>query len=152
MVALSSPPSTEHKWSSLSFVSTLYLCPVLDRLLSNVPRRWRAEVRLGLQEALVNAVKHGNRLDPGKVISVKYTAIGNCHWWVISDQGGGFDFARHCRPQAGEEAPTCEAVGDCGRGLYILNQIFDEVCWVRGGRELRLCKRVRRWLGAPLVS
>ena len=147
MVALFQP-SIEREWGSLSFVSTLYLRPVLDRLLAQVPRRWQAEVRLGLQEALVNAVKHGNHLDPQKVISVRYRSLGNQYWWVIEDQGGGFDFGDCCAPTSTEKE---DCINDCGRGLYILHQIFDEVHWARGGRELHLCKRVRRWFGIPLV-
>ncbi|MBE7382641.1 MAG: ATP-binding protein [Leptolyngbya sp. SIO1E4] len=152
MVALFQPSIT-HNWGSLSFVSTLYLCPILDRLLVQVPRRWRAEVRLGLQEALVNAVKHGNHLDPHKVISVRYKALGNQYWWVIEDQGGGFDFSHCCCELAAAEKADekADAVNDCGRGLYILHQIFDEVHWAREGRELHLCKRVHRWFGLPLV-
>lgn len=148
MVALFQP-SVTHGWGSLSFVSTLYLCPILDRLMAQVPRRWQAEVRLGLQEALVNAVKHGNCLDPEKVIFVRYKALGGQYWWVIEDQGGGFDFNHCCDPtKAGKDAA---AIHDCGRGLYILHQIFDEVRWARGGRELHLCKRAHRWFGMPLV-
>jgi len=149
-------PSVQPHWGSLSFVSTLYLCPVLDRLMDKVPQKWQAEIRLGLQEALVNAVKHGNHLDPRKVISVRYKTSGSQYWWIIEDQGGGFDF-EHCRcdtTEAIDEATVDEAtvvVDDCGRGLYILNQIFDEVQWSQGGRELHLCKRIHRWFGLPLV-
>lgn len=148
MVALFQPSLKEH-WGSLSFVSTLYLCPILDRLMAQVPRRWQAEVRLGLQEALVNAVTHGNRLDPCKVISVRYKSLGNQYWWVIEDEGSGFDFHSCCDVDIDAvEAAT----SDCGRGLYILGQIFDEVQWSRGGRELHLCKRIHRWFGLPLVG
>jgi anti-sigma regulatory factor (Ser/Thr protein kinase) len=147
VVALFQPIAKEH-WGSLSFVSTLYLCPVLDRLMEEVPQRWQAEVRLGLQEALVNAVKHGNHLDPRKVISVRYKMLGNQYWWIIEDQGGGFDFSNCCNPTP---AKGDDAVSDCGRGLYILHQIFDEVRWAHGGRELHLCKRIQRWFGMPLV-
>ncbi len=144
-------PSTSQKWGSLSFVSTLYLCPILDRLLSNVPRRWRAELRLGLQEALVNAVKHGNQLDTQKVICVHYTVTAGQYWWIIVDQGKGFDAPCGC-PEPNPEITSPSEVGECGRGLYILHQIFDEVRWDRNGRELHLCKQARRWFGIPLVS
>jgi anti-sigma regulatory factor (Ser/Thr protein kinase) len=147
VVALFQPSLKEH-WGSLSFVSTLYLCPILDRLMAQVPRRWQAEVRLGLQEALVNAVKHGNHLDPRKVISVRYKTLGNQYWWVIEDEGGGFDFQKCCGKTVDEGDA---ATSDCGRGLYILDQIFDEVKWTHGGRELHLCKRIHRWFGIPLV-
>lgn len=150
MVALFQP-SIQPQWGSLSFVSTLYLCPILDRLMDRVPRRWQAEVRLGLQEALVNAVKHGNHLDPRKVISVRYKTSGNQYWWIIEDQGGGFDFTSCCCEATEDIGPDAIAVDDCGRGLYILNQIFDEVQWAQGGRELHLCKHIHRWFGIPLV-
>lgn len=148
MVALFQP-SINPQWGSLSFVSTLYLCPVLDRLMDKVPQKWQAEVRLGLQEALVNAVKHGNDLDPRKVVSVRYKTSGTHYWWVIEDQGGGFDFQHPC---SCEDSDDEAAVSDCGRGLYILRQIFDEVQWRRGGRELHLRKRADRWFSLPLVG
>jgi len=80
----------------MSFTSTLYLCPVLDLLLVNVPPEWQAEVRLGLQEALVNAAKHGNKLDPTKTIIVKFTVTSSEYSWVIVDQGKGFGEGYKC--------------------------------------------------------
>ncbi len=114
-----------------------------------VPRRWKAEVRLGLQEALVNAVKHGNHLDPNKIISVRYKSSGNQYWWIIKDEGIGFDFQTCCEH---ETNTVCDSTNDCGRGLYILHQIFDEVKWVHEGRELHLCKKIHRWSGVPLIG
>jgi serine/threonine-protein kinase RsbW len=151
VVALFQPSPVQSHWGSLSFVSTLYLCPVLDRLMDKVPQRWQPEIRLGLQEALVNAVKHGNHLDPLKVISVRYKTSGGQYRWIIQDQGGGFDFECCCYDRADEVTANAIAVDECGRGLYILNQIFDEVQWSQGGRELHLSKRIHRWFGMPLV-
>ncbi|NER80981.1 MAG: ATP-binding protein [Leptolyngbya sp. SIO1D8] len=132
----------------MAFFSSSKSCCSFACLLTPVPRRWKAEVRLGLQEALVNAVKHGNHLDPHKVISVRYRSSGNQYWWVIEDQGGGFDIGHCCHSSANGKM---DAGSECGRGLYILHQIFDEVRWDQGGRELHLCKRVRRWFTMPLV-
>jgi serine/threonine-protein kinase RsbW len=148
-VVTTSPPVSSRKWVTLSFVSTLYLHPVLDLLLAHVPQQWHAEIRLGLQEALVNAAKHGNRLDPAKQISVKHATAGGYHWWIIADQGPGFHHPCNC-----EEAYTQNCFshpGDCGRGLYILYQIFDEVRWHEGGRELHLSKVMRQQHRLPLI-
>ncbi len=87
-------------WGTISFASTLYLCPILDLLLAEIPPTLQAELRLGLQEALVNAAKHGNNLDPSKTVVVRFSLIDNQYWWVISDQGSGF-------------APTSESDADC---------------------------------------
>jgi serine/threonine-protein kinase RsbW len=148
-VIATSPSAQQQKWDTLSFVSTLYLQPVLELLLRDVPTTWQAEVRLGLQEALVNAAKHGNRLDPAKCISVKYTTSASHLWWVITDQGGGFSHPCSC-DEAVDHNCTAHP-GECGRGLYILYQIFDQVTWYNDGRELHLGKVVRQPRRLPLI-
>jgi serine/threonine-protein kinase RsbW len=147
VIAISLRPSGR-KWGTVSFASTLHLCPVLDLLLMDVPPRWREDVRLGLQEALVNASKHGNNLDPNKTVIVRFSLMDGRYWWVISDQGSGF------KPSVCSDELTCSEqeiheVGECGRGLYILHQVFDTVHWNQEGNELTLCKQVPR-LGSRL--
>jgi anti-sigma regulatory factor (Ser/Thr protein kinase) len=127
----------------MSFTSTLYLCPVLDLLLVSVPLEWRAEVRLGLQEALVNAAKHGNKLDPSKTIIVRFTVTNTEYSWVIADEGGGFTEGfksfNSC-PDRGKELPIDES--ENGRGFSILHEVFDSVHWNRDGTQLTLSKAV----------
>jgi serine/threonine-protein kinase RsbW len=127
-----------NQWRRVSFASTLYLEPVLDVLLKGVPLPWRSEVRLGLQEALVNAVKHGNNLDPTKQIWVEYNNLGTVCCWVIRDQGG------ECTPTTlPEDVDSGSLIPDmeCGRGFFILNQIFDRVQWDWQNHTLSLWKR-----------
>lgn len=150
-------PATGRKWGSVSFASTLHLCPILDLLLADVPNRLKNDVRLGLQEALVNAVKHGNQLDPGKTISVQFFFFSDQYWWVISDQGQGFSpngcsCDAHDLPEHSEENIPLSECQENGRGLYILHQIFDQVKWNAEGTELRLCKQVRHLAKLPLLS
>lgn len=133
-------PRTKSDWKTLSFSSTLYLCPVLDILLANIPEKWRAELRLGLQEALVNAAKHGNKLDPNKRVSVKYLLTETEYFWIICDEGHGFIPNCKINSKHREELPPYDS--ECGRGLCILYQIFEEVHWNTRGNELRLCKQI----------
>jgi serine/threonine-protein kinase RsbW len=129
------------RWLTLSFPSTLYLCPILDLLLQEVSVELQAELRLGLQEALVNAAKHGNHLDPGKSVFVYYERRQGRHEWVISDQGIGFVPPLSCRvPILNHNLPENDC--ECGRGLFILFQVFDQVHWNDAGTELRLAKRL----------
>ncbi|AFY68188.1 anti-sigma regulatory factor [Geitlerinema sp. PCC 7407] len=148
MISLA-PRPVGRRWGTISFASTLYLYPVLDLLLSEVPRAWRAEVRLGLQEALVNAAKHGNNLDPSKTVLVNFLVTENHYWWVISDQGPGFSPPACCQADADEHLPHHE--GECGRGLFILHQIFDQVHWSTDGTQLRLGKQLRGTARVPKV-
>lgn len=149
MIASSLPPSAR-RWQQVSFASTLYLCPILDCLLANVPVDDDAELRLGLQEALVNAAKHGNKLDPYKTIFVHFSISRSQCWWIITDQGVGFNPPDHCQiPPPPQVIPDvgCE----CGRGLFILHQIFDQVYWNGDGTELRLFKSMKSSVRDSLV-
>lgn len=149
MIAISLRPGGR-KWGTVSFASTLHLRPVLDLLLTDVPERWRAEVRLGLQEALVNAAKHGNNLDPNKTILVEFSSTEGQYWWTISDQGAGFTPSCCCDLECA--AQDALEVDECGRGLYILHQIFDQVHWNQQGTELRLGKFMKKFrMRSPLV-
>ncbi|NET10833.1 MAG: ATP-binding protein [Symploca sp. SIO2B6] len=142
MIAIAPRPASGRKWGTLSFASTLHLCPILDLLLADVPNYCECELRLGLQEALVNAATHGNHLDPTKTVLVQFFFLHSQYWWIISDQGEGFssDFVKALKQKA-----TCDPTEfqECGRGLYIMNQVFDLVQWNEDGSELRLCKKVK---------
>lgn len=142
MIAISRRPGGRD-WGTIRFASTLYLCPILDLLLAQIPTRWQAELRLGLQEALVNAAKHGNNLDPGKTVSVRFSVVDGHYWWVISDEGTGFSPPpSDCNDDLdpAEYLPPHES--ESGRGMCILHEIFDRVQWNSQGTELRLCKEV----------
>jgi len=138
------------RWESLSFTSTLYLRPILDALLEPTPDLLHDELRLGLQEALVNAAKHGNHLDPHKVVSVRHARAKGYYWWIVTDQGEGFEQPRACPcppvdvSLADMSLSDASLVSDCGRGLYILHQVFDQVWWSENGKEIHLAKQLRR--------
>lgn len=148
-------PWNRSKWSTLSFTSTLYLCPVLELLLINVPPEWHAEVRLGLQEALVNAAKHGNKLDPSKTIIVKFIVTTEAYSWTIADEGKGFASEHQCQcintcHDSAKELPGDES--ENGRGFSILHEIFDGVHWNIDGTQLTLSKAVSKKEQQPVIS
>ncbi|MFW6359860.1 MAG: ATP-binding protein [Chroococcales cyanobacterium] len=140
MIAISLRP-TKCDFGTMSFASTLYLCPILDLLLAKIPPEWQPELRLGLQEALVNAAKHGNKLDPSKTVVVHFSIQEDKYSWIIVDQGSGFVPNCDCNGH-GTDLPPDEA--ESGRGLCILHQIFDQVRWDRRGTQLKLSKRVSK--------
>ncbi|BAG03391.1 photomixotrophic growth related protein [Microcystis aeruginosa NIES-843] len=100
-----------------------------------------------MQEALVNAAKHGNHLDPSKTVVVHFSSSKDEYSWVITDEGCGFTPGCHhhgcscdCPNFPPEEAEN-------GRGLCMLYQIFDQVHWNQQGTQLKLCKQIKqeRW-------
>jgi len=148
VIAMSLRP-VGREWGTISFASTLYLCPILDLLLEQIPHKWQPEIRLGLQEALVNAAKHGNKLDPSKTVVVHFSIVNDEYWWVISDEGSGFSHSCH-QNEDQDGLPNDES--ESGRGLCLLHQIFDQVHWNRQGTELRLCKQVNGRSRLPLIT
>jgi len=133
----------ERALGKISFASTLYLCPILDLLLAKVPEEMQPEIRLGLQEALVNAAKHGNKLDPSKTVEVEVLIDQDMIWWTISDQGTAPLTACCCLPQLDGSLP--EDTSECGRGLFILQHVFDVVDWNPAQRTIRLAKQLPKF-------
>ncbi len=140
MIALSL--RQRHHRGTVSFASTLYLCPILDLLLEKIPAIWHAELRLGLQEALINAAKHGNQLDPRKTVVVSYELADGAYYWTVANAGDGFEPPR---PDCGGRPEDFLPASDCenGRGMCILHKVFDRVSWSEDGTQVRLHKLVR---------
>ncbi|OAB58739.1 serine/threonine protein kinase [Phormidium willei BDU 130791] len=137
VMALPLSPTSGRCQGTISFASTLYLCPILDLLLSEIPPDLEPELRLGLQEALVNAATHGNQLDTEKTVAVRFWASKDVYWWTICDQGAE-PFGQCCCERINHDLP--DDTSECGRGFYILRQIFDRVEWYPHQRELHLGK------------
>ena len=92
-------------------------------------------VKLGLHEALVNAVKHGNKLDQSKIIKVKRIMTPNWCIWQIQDQGSGIDLNNR-RFKLPNRIDSVR-----GRGLFIIHECFDDVRWSPKGNRLQLALR-----------
>jgi len=93
-------------------------------------------IRLSLEEAMMNAIKHGNRLDPRKKVYIAATVNSRQAEIIVEDEGPGFH--RHAVPD-----PTLpENIEKCsGRGIHLIEAYMDEVQWSHGGRRLRMIKR-----------
>ena len=94
------------------------------------------EIALALQEALANAIRHGCQCDRTKRVEcrVGYESTGDV-LIVVRDPGPGFDLASVPSPL--EDANVLRANG---RGLFLINQLMDEVRFADGGREIRMRK------------
>ena len=94
-------------------------------------------IELALQEALANAVVHGAKEDPSKTVE----CIVACDEQrgiliIVRDPGEGFD------PKG---IPSC-TVGENlysnhGRGIFLINQLMDEVKFRKNGTEIHMVKR-----------
>jgi serine/threonine-protein kinase RsbW len=87
------------------------------------PRKDLFAVRLALEEALVNAVKHGNRGNPEKEVHVRYGVTEGHVVVEVEDEGSGFDPLAVPDPLADENLDR-----PCGRGLLLIRTYMT---WVR---------------------
>lgn len=92
-------------------------------------------INLALEEALTNAIRHGNRLDPGKLVRVESKVTPNRVEISIEDEGPGFDRKSIPDPTAEENLEKCS-----GRGILLIEAYMSSVAWDRGGRRLRMIK------------
>ena len=95
------------------------------------------DIELALTEALANAVVHGAKSDPSKVIECD-VACEEQHGIliVVRDPGPGFDPAKIANPCHGENIYS-----NHGRGIYLINQLMDEVEFHKNGAEIHMLKR-----------
>src|SRR5262249_43293465 len=94
------------------------------------------DLRLALEEAIVNAVKHGNGYDPAKRVQVRYSVSAERVLAEVEDQGTGFDPARVPDPTAPENLER-----SCGRGLFLIRAYVTWVRYNERGNCITLCKQ-----------
>jgi serine/threonine-protein kinase RsbW len=93
-------------------------------------------IRLALEEGLMNAIKHGNKLDPRKSVHVEAKVTPKKTEIVIEDQGKGFTRDNVPDPCAEENLLKCS-----GRGILLMEAYMDKVQYTRGGRRVRMVKK-----------
>jgi anti-sigma regulatory factor (Ser/Thr protein kinase) len=94
-------------------------------------------IELALAEALANAVIHGCKSDPTKVIECDVACDEQRGMLiVVRDPGTGFDPNNIPNPVHGENIYSTH-----GRGIYLINQLMDEVKFVNNGTEIHMIKR-----------
>jgi len=96
-------------------------------------------VRLALEEALVNAIKHGHRNDSTKVVRAGFRVTADEVWAEVQDEGPGFDPTRVADPRASE---NWDRPG--GRGLLLMRYYMTWVRYDERGNRVTLCKRRSR--------
>ncbi|MFM7286730.1 MAG: ATP-binding protein [Cyanobium sp.] len=127
------------RWSDFITPSTLQLSPLLELLLEPVGcMQLQSRLQLGLQEALVNAVRHGNGGDPEKCLRIRRIETPNWLVWQVQDEGPGLPAAARCA-QLPDRLDT-----EGGRGLFLIHHCFDDVRWSPRGNRLQLAVSRRR--------
>ncbi len=95
-------------------------------------------IRLALEEALINAIKHGNQLDRTKKVYIAYRILEDRFEVKITDDGPGFDPADVPDPTAIENLER-----PCGRGLMLMRHYMQEVAYNSTGNSVSMSRFFR---------
>ena len=114
---------------------------VLEYLLDRVARLGLIKIEqsnlfVALDEAFVNAVKHGNRNDPSKLLRVTAELSAHEAIFTVEDEGEGFDVRGIPDPR-----DPANLFKSNGRGVLLIYNIMDEVEYSERGTRLKMVKR-----------
>ena len=95
-----------------------------------------SDVVIALDEAIVNAIKHGNGYDESKQVRVQAEITSAAATFVVSDEGAGYRVSEVPDPCAPENL-----LRTSGRGLLLIRNIMDEVYVNERGNTITMVKR-----------
>jgi serine/threonine-protein kinase RsbW len=99
----------------------------------NVSEDTFANMMTCLNEALINAIKHGNKMDPAKKVIINAEVNGKRIIWTVTDEGSGFDYVHLADPTAPENLESLT-----GRGVFIMKHLADQCIFNTSGNEVEL--------------
>lgn len=147
LVDRSGSPSIELQHSFSSIIPGIR--PSVDLVMRFVSRFRKqdgseANIEMALQEALTNAVIHGNHEDPHELVHVACRCSTDGQVSItIRDQGQGFDTRAIPDPTTTENLMSTR-----GRGIYLMRALMDEVSFDEGGAVVHMCKKANAGSGA----
>jgi serine/threonine-protein kinase RsbW len=125
--------SSEYKNVKIVSSEVLHILEVL-----NVDEKKRFEIRLCVEEALVNAIKHGNNFRSDAKIKVGFEIDKEQFKISIEDEGKGFKY-KHIPDPTFEEN-----VGKAGgRGIFLIRNFMDEVYFNQKGNRITMIKNLK---------
>ena len=128
-------------WRTRTLHTSAEIVPAIDNIVSALESIGYGDkemfaIRLALEEALVNAIKHGHHGDPSKEVQLRYHFTTECILAEIEDQGSGFKPEDVPDPFAPEnlERPS-------GRGLFLMQNYMTWVRYNDAGNCVTMCRQ-----------
>jgi len=97
------------------------------------------DIRLCLEEALINAIKYGNRFDKDLEVLIDFAYVNGKISISVEDKGTGFDHNKVPDPTKEENL----LMGN-GRGVFLIKHLMDEVRFNKKGNRLTMVKHLKK--------
>ncbi len=107
----------------------------------------RSNLFIALDEAFVNAVKHGNKNDHSKLVRITAELSSKEARFTVEDEGEGFNIQEIPDPRDPENLFKTS-----GRGVLLIYNIMDEVEYNERGNRLTMVKRPEDTLDSDLIE
>lgn len=91
-------------------------------------------IMIAVTESVNNAIRHGNKSDKSKNVTLSLDLSDSMIKFVIKDEGPGFDFQNLPDPTAPENVSKVN-----GRGIFLMKHLCDEVNFKEEGQSVELC-------------
>ncbi|MAY84881.1 MAG: ATP-binding protein [Flavobacteriales bacterium] len=120
----------ESEIDSLAKVET-----IVDELKEQfqIPEDIYGNILVAITEAVNNAIRHGNKLDPEKKVDFSFEYTEKEYLFKIQDKGSGFDPTSIPDPTLPENLDKPD-----GRGIFIMTNLSDEVKFEDDGRRVEI--------------
>ncbi len=112
---------------------------IAEQLIDEVSEKYNlgsyiyGNVLIAVIEAINNAIYHGNKEDKSKNVRLEYFIEDEFLFFLIKDQGEGFDFKTLPDPTLLENIEKIN-----GRGLFLIRNLSDEVKFFENGTKLQI--------------
>ena len=100
------------------------------------------DIRLCAEEAINNAIIHGNKKNKARSVFITYSLEGDKFTLEIEDEGEGFD-----PRQVADPVRDKNLLKGAGRGIFIIRKFMDEVKYNKKGNKIFMAKLIKKKKG-----
>ena len=131
--------NTEKQTNSMQIVSQPESINLVEKLIDEIKSEYSiheecyGNMLVAVTEAVNNAIQHGNKYDPEKMVHLSYEIEPDQIAFTITDEGTGFDYINLPDPTDPEnlEKPT-------GRGVFLMKHLADQIIFSENGKVVEL--------------
>lgn len=117
--------------------------PVLEKILGllkqeNISSEILHDIKLATEEAIINAIKHGNRFRENLPVIINFEYSKDRISISVEDRGMGYDYGKIPDPTLDENITRGH-----GRGVFLIRKIMDEVSLNKIGNRIEMVKYIK---------
>lgn len=131
----------DRKMSSMKIQSDKLLIPKISSYFFNMLHSNGVEqcdaLQIAFEEALTNAIVHGNKNDINKNVNITFNIDCEKVEIIIEDEGRGFDY---CLAMIGLTESQDNIYKDSGRGIFLISLYTDDFYYENDGRKIVMIK------------